>query len=204
MVFFGSCHKAEPEVVKETTEVDLTRLPFGDSKILRRDKGQTQPIAGSLWLCAVPANGAGNSNARDWTNTDGTWDFTRKPIVEGSIKLQSEFKVTLDGQGNRLITGNGLPSTPVGVFPIDPKSVAYKYDRNPNAIEPKTLSFKFPALPQVAAAPSCLTFGHSGISLSGGYIYHASSTLANDASAYEILDSYGGQSDGTKSYHYQK
>jgi len=190
-----------PEPTVSTT-IDLTRLPFGDTKILRRDKGQTQPAIGSLWLCGIPANGAGNSNAKDWTNSDGTWDFTKKPTVDGNVMLNSEFKVTLDGLGNRIITGNGLPSTPTGVFPIDPASIAYKYDRNPNKIEPHNIRYVFPATPQVASSTSCLGFGPSGISLTGGHIYHASSTLGNDASAYEILDKSGGQSDGTKMYHY--
>ena len=181
---------------------DLTRLPFGDAKILRRDRGQAQPVLGSLWLCGVPASGTGNSNARDWTNSDGTWDFTRKPTVDGSVMLSSVFNVMLDASGNRIITTNSLPSTPTGVFPINPSSIAYRYDRNPNGIEPHNMMYILPALPQVADRPSCLPFGPSGISLTGGHIYHASSSLATDASAYEMLDKSGGQPDGTKMYHY--
>lgn len=135
-------------------------------------------------------------------NRDGTWDFTKKPTVDGNIIWASEFKAILDGQGNRIITGNGLPSTPTGVFPINPSSIAYKYDRNPSHIEPHTINYKYPAIPQVAAAPSCVTYGSSGISLTGAYIYHGASTLGNDAAAYEMLDASGGQSDGTFSYHY--
>ena len=189
-------------VTSATLAFDLTRLPFGDAKILRRDRGQTQAVLGSLWLCAVPANGTGNSNARDWTNSDGTWDFTRKPTVDGSVMLPSVFNVMFDASGNRVITTNSIPSTPTGIFPIDPASIAYRYDRNPNGIEPHNMTYILPVLPQVAARPSCLTFGPSGISLTGGHIYHASSTLATDASAYEMLDKSGGQPDGTKMYHY--
>ncbi len=179
---------------------DLTHLPFGDPRVLRRDQGQV-PAIGSLWLCAVPSDGRGNSDARDWTNDDGTWDFTRKPTVDGSVSWTSQFQVMLDGQGNRLITGNGLPSTPTGVYPVDPTSVAYQYDRNPSHIEARNVNLTLAAGPQIAATPSCVPYGPSGISLSGNAIYHGASTLANDAAAYEMLDGCGGQSDGTFTYH---
>lgn len=198
-----SCKESNPvDPTTESVGYDLTHLPIGDSKILRRDQGQMQPAKESLWLCGVPANGAGNSDASDWMNSDGTWDFTRKPIVDGNVLWESEFNVTLDGLGNRIITGNGLPSTPTGVFPIDPNSIAYQYDRNPSHIEPHEINYVYPALPQVAVSPSCMTYGPSGISLTGGYIYHGASTLANDAALHELLDISGGQSDGTLSYHY--
>ena len=45
---------------------------------------------------------AGANNAADWTNPDGTWDYTRKPQVAGNVIWTSEFKITLDGNGNRV------------------------------------------------------------------------------------------------------
>ena len=180
--------------------VDLTHLPDGNPLILRRDQGQMQPAAKSLWLCGVPPNGKGNADARDWSNVDGTWDFTRKPVVPGSVALKSQFKVALDGKGNRVITGNALPSTPAGVFPIDPGTVAYRYDRNPSHIEAHDVSLTFPAVPK-AGSPTCLPYGATGISLTGGAIYHGASTLGNDAAEHEMLDACGGQSDGSFTYH---
>jgi hypothetical protein len=156
---------------------------------------------GHLWLCGIPTGGRGNSDAADWSNPDGTWDFTRKPTVDGNVTWESELHVTLDGAGNRIVTGNALPSTPTGVFPVDPASVAYGYDRNPSHIEPHDVDLTFPAIPEVAARPSCVTYGATGISLAGNGIYHGASTLGNDASAYEMLDECGGQSDGTFTYH---
>ena len=196
------CEEPEAEVPAVPESVDLTQLPFGGSMILRRDQGVTQPDFVSLWLCGVPPNGAGNSDASDWTNSDGTWDYTRKPVVEGSLTWASEFEVSLDGNGNRIITGNALPDHPTGVFPIDPSSIAYRYDRNTNEILAREILFEFPAVPQVADEPSCVTFGAAGISLTGSVIYHGASTLGNDAAAHEILDTYGGHSDGTNTYHY--
>ena len=199
-----SCEKEvlEEEIPIENETVDLTHLPFGGAMILRRDQGDTAPDFSSLWLCGVPPNGAGNADASDWTNPDGTWDYTRKPIVEGNVAWVSEFDVSLDGNGKRIITGNALPDHPTGVFPIDPASVAYQYDRNMNEIKERPILFEFPEIPQEATESSCVTFGAAGISLTGSVIYHGASTLGNDAAAHELFDSYGGHSDGTNTYHY--
>jgi hypothetical protein len=186
-------------------DADLTHLPFGGidpTNILIRSQGDSQPDFLSLWLCGLPSDGAGANDASDWTNADGSWDYTRKPQVEGNVSWISEFEVSLDGNGRRIITGNALPNHPTGVFPISPTSVAYQYDRNPNEILSRPIVFNFPAIPQVAAQPSCVNFGASGVSLTGSVIYHGASTLGNDAAAHEMLDSYGGHSDGTKTYHY--
>jgi hypothetical protein len=164
----------------ETETVDLTSLPFGGSSILRKDQGNQQPDFESLWLCGVPPDGAGNSDASDWTNADGTWDYSRKPIVEGSVSWISDFAIALDGTGKRIITGNSLPDHPTGVFPIDPNSLAYQYDRNMNPITARDIMFEFPAVPEVADNEGCVTYGPAGISLSGSVIYHGASTLGND------------------------
>ena len=196
------CQSSEAPVITEDDSVDLTHLPLGDPKILIRNQGDMQPDFLSLWLCGLPVNGAGNSNARDWTNPDGTWDYTRKPIVDGNVTWISEFEVSLDGIGNRIITGNALPDHPTGIFPIDPNSIAYQYDRNRNYIKAHDVLYTFPAIPEVATKPYCVSFGPSGISLTGSAIYHGASTLGNDAAAHEILDKFGGHTDGTETYHY--
>ncbi|MFK7906658.1 MAG: YHYH protein [Chitinophagales bacterium] len=192
-----------PEEMPTTSEeLGLTNLPLGDALILRRDQGDRMPLQKFLWLCGLPPDGAGNADASDWMNPDGTWDYTRKPIVEGNVVYPSEFDIMLDGNGKRIITGNALPDHPTGIFPIDPNSIAYRNDRNMNTIEAHEVLYVFPEIPEVAANPSCVGFGPSGISLSGSAIYHGASTLGNDAAAHEILDSYGGHTDGTQTYHY--
>lgn len=194
-----------PDVPVTSKSVDLTHLPLGGNaptKILIRNKGAAKPDFLSLWLCGLPSDGAGANNASDWTNPDGTWDYTRKPQVEGNVTWNSEFKVTLDSNGNRIITGNALPNHPTGIFPIPRNSPVFKYDGNPNIISPHVIYYKFPAIPKVAASPSCLPFGPSGISLTGSAIYHGSSTLGTDAAAHEMLDRFGGHTDGTERYHY--
>ena len=187
-----------------STEYSLIRLPLGgvgNTKILNRQKGVTAPEKLSLWLCGIPTNGAGNSNSRDWQNGDGTWDYMRKPQVECCDNWTSQLNIAIVGN-DRVITGNGLPNHPTGKFPIPRNTPAGRYDGNPNTIESKTYNYILPANPQIASSPSCVTYGPSGISLTGSVIYHGASTLGNDASAHEMFDNFGGHTDGTKTYHY--
>jgi hypothetical protein len=207
IITISSCSKSKEEnIVTPTPETpDLTKLPFGGKapyKILIRNQGNPNPDFLSLWLCGLPTNGAGANNAADWTNPDGTWDYTKKPQVAGNVIWTSEFKITLDGNGNRVLTGNGLPNHPTGVFPIQQGTIAWNYDKNPNIISPQPLSFAIPALPQEAAIKSCVGFGPAGYSLTGSAIYHGASTLGTDAAAHEMLDRFGGHTDGTERYHY--
>jgi hypothetical protein len=201
-----SCKKNDSDTPPPiTTNVDLTKLPFGgtgSTKIIIRSQGGSQPDFISLWLCGIPANGAGANNAKDWTNADGTWDYTKKPQVEGNVIWNGQFNTGLDGSGNRTLTGNGLPNHPTGIFPITRGSIPYNYDRNPNIISPQPLNVTYPALPQEAASPTCVGFGPAGYSLTGSAIYHGASTLGNDAAAHEMLDRFGGHTDGTQRYHY--
>ncbi|HLO52873.1 MAG TPA: YHYH protein [Saprospiraceae bacterium] len=200
-----SCQKSEPEPTTESPKVDLKKLPFGgigDTKIIIRNQGGSSPDSLSLWLCGIPSNGAGANDAKDWTNADGSWDYTRKPQVDGDVIWNGEFTVTLDNAGKRILSGNGLPNHPTGVFPIQPGTIPYLYDRNPNIISIQPLSISFDALPAEATAPSCVGFGPAGYSLTGSAIYHGASTLGNDAAAHEMLDRFGGHTDGTSRYHY--
>jgi len=203
----SSCSKSEEEnIATPTPETpDLTKLPFGGTapyKILIRNQGNPNPDFLSLWLCGLPSNGAGANNAADWTNPDGTWDYTKKPQVTGNVIWTSEFNITLDGNGNRVLSGNGLPNHPTGIFPIQPGTIAHQYDGNPNIISPQPLSFTIPVLPQEATTKSCVGFGPAGYSLTGSAIYHGASTLGTDAAAHEMLDRFGGHTDGTERYHY--
>lgn len=181
---------------------DLTHLPIGDPLILQRALGDNGPEVGKLWLCRVPADGGGAAASDDWKNADGTWNYITKPKVVGANIFDSEFNVALDGQGNRVITGNNLPTLPVGTFPIERNTVAWNYDKNPNNISSHVVNITFDAIPTVNDTPSCVGFGSNGISLAGSAIYQGSSTLGTDAAAWEILDNNGGHTDGTETYHY--
>lgn len=183
------------------SELDLTHLIVGDdSNILVRNEG-AEPASGTLWLCGLPPDGAGAPPSDDWLNPDGTWDYTRKPRVPGEVMWESQLELTLF-DAVRLIQGNGLPSTPTGIFPIPSDSEAYQYDRNPSSIAAQEVDLTFDAIPTYLDTPYCMPYGANGISLTGSAIYHGASTLGTDAAAYEMLDECGGHSDGTSTYHY--
>ena len=189
--------------IATTSVANLTRLAVGsDQNILKRSAGQ-QPAQGKLWLCAVPSNGAGAAPSSDWLNADGTWDYTRKPKVNGADSWASVLKIELAGS-KRVVTGNGLPNHPTGSFPITRQISpdAVKYDANPSSIKTQTVNLTFDSVPSASASPNCVPYGASGILLTGSAVYHGASTLGTDAVAYEMLDEYGGHSDGTGTYHY--
>lgn len=181
---------------------DLTHLPIGDPLILQLVLGDEVPEAGKLWLCRIPEDGGGAAPSDDWKNEDGSWNYITKPQVEDENYFSSEFSVILDGQGNRVISGNNLPTFTTGTFPIERGTIAWDYDKNPNVISSHTVQITFDAIPTENLEPSCVGFGANGISLAGSAIYQGSSTLGTDAAAWEILDSNGGHTDGTETYHY--
>jgi YHYH protein len=101
-----------------------------------------------------------------------------------------------------VIVGNRLPKDPTGKFPIDPNDDAYVYDRNPNSIAPATYQFNLPAIPQVAARPSCLPLGEIGVLANGGYFFNALDAGGKDAVAHEIQDRCQGHPEVIGAYHY--
>jgi len=209
-MLFAACSKDDNNNTSNTESTtletpDFTHLPFGGTSptnILIRNQGNPTPDSLSLWLCGLPSDGAGADSADDWTNTDGTWDYTKKPQVEGNVTWEHEFTVALDGNGNRIITGNNLPNHPTGVFPVEQGTNVWNYDKNPNIISEHTLNYTLPAIPTEADEPSCVGFGPAGFSLTGAAIYHGASTLGTDAAAHEMPDRFGGHTDGTERYHY--
>jgi hypothetical protein len=48
---------------------------------------------------------------------DGTFDFTAKAIVDGSVDWTQRLTTTLEGMTWR-VNGNGLPNHPTGTYPI--------------------------------------------------------------------------------------
>ena len=207
-ILLSACAKNEGDEVIgpiDQQTPDLTHLPFGGvapTNILIRNQGNPSPEMLSLWLCGLPQDGAGADDASDWTNEDGTWDYTKKSQVEGNVTWNHEFMIKLDNEGNRIITGNNLPNHPTGIFPIQPNTEAWFYDKNPNIISEQLVYYTLPAMPELAAEANCVFFGPAGFSLTGAAIYHGASTLGTDAAAHEMLDRFGGHTDGTERYHY--
>jgi hypothetical protein len=175
--------------------VDLTRLPIGDNRV------SNGPARAYVWSCQTTFTGGGAFTTGAWFNAAaGTYDYTAKPIVDGAVTWPREFTISLEGN-IRVITSNDLPNHPTGNYPVSPGDDAYNYDRNPNAIAAQSLQFRLPAMPTVAAQPSCIG-GTIGILLTGVMLYNAFDAGGRDAVAHELQDNCQGHPEAQGNYHY--
>lgn len=175
--------------------VDATKLPLGDGHY-----SLTAPAVGSVFVCYSAGTG-GASSKGPWFNSDGTtWNSTSKISVQGIINWTSNFVVIL---GSTLgITGNGLPSTATGTFPIASSDDAYKYDRNPNSISESSIAWNLPANPTVAANSTCIGLGAIGVLLNGARLFSADDGAHRDAVAWEVQDACQGHPEKNGQYHH--
>jgi hypothetical protein len=174
----------------------LTALPIGDGKI-----STTGPKVGYVYVAKSKYDGGGSSQDGDWFNGDGTYDSTKKPIVDGSVLWNSELTIKVEGD-KRIITGNKLPEHPTGSYPVSRSDDAYNYDRNPNSISEHSFQLILPANPVAAAKPSPLPMGAIGIMTTGSVIFNAVDDMGRDAAAHEIQDKCSGHPEMSKTYHY--
>ena len=177
-----------------TSDVDLTHLEVGDGKY------STSPQVGYVYSCNTQFNGNGATGTGDWMNGDGTWDATKKAVVDGSVTWPSSFTISLQGD-QRVFTGNDLPDHPTGNFPVDPSDDAYAVDRNPNSIQEQSITLTLPANPTAAAQPNCVG-GEVGIMLTGVVIFSAFDAEGRDAVAHEVQDECDGHPQMSGFYHY--
>jgi len=133
-------------------------------------------------------------------NGDGTWDATKKTVVDGSVTWPHSFTISIQGD-QRIFTGNDLPDHPTGIYPISPSDDAYTYDRNPNSIREQSVTLSLPANPVVAAQPTCVG-GEVGILLSGVVLFNAFDADGRDAPAHEVQDNCNGHPQVSGFYHY--
>ena len=175
--------------------VDLHKLPLGDGHL------SDAPKAGYVWACRVDPNGGGAQRDGPWINkADGTYDFTRKAVVQGKVVWRPDFKMSVQGD-KRVFVTNDLPDHPTGEFPVQPTDPAYQYDRNPNHIESQTVQVTLDANPQLAAQPSCAP-GGVGILLTGSVLFSALDAPGRDAVAHEVQDGCQGHPQEGGVYHY--
>ncbi|MFZ6845459.1 YHYH protein [Undibacterium sp. RuTC16W] len=183
-------------VVSVVTGVDPAKLPVGDGKFTR-----SAPAVGYVYTCYSAVGSGGATSKGPWFNSDGvTWSSLSKISVQGAISWVSSFAVTLGS--NLGISGNGLPSTPTGKFPIASTDPAYAYDRNPNSIQTATIAWGLPANPTVAASPTCTGLGAIGVLLDGARLYNADDGANRDAVAWEVQDACQGHPERTGQYHH--
>lgn len=178
------------------SDVDLTHLEVGDGKYT------SSPQMGYVYTCMTSFNSGvgGVGNLGNWMNGDGTWDATKKAVVDGSVTWPSSFTVSLQGD-QRVFTGNDLPNHPTGNYPISSSDDAYSYDRNPNSIKSQSITLTLPANPVAAAQPNCVG-GEVGIMLSGVVIFSAFDAEGRDAAAHEVQDNCDGHPQVSGFYHY--
>src|SRR5262245_15508461 len=183
-----------PSDAAHTYDVELTRLEVGDGKY------STSPQFGYVYSCMTEFNGTGASGTGNWINGDGTWDATKKAVVDGLVTWPHSFIVTVEGN-QRVLTGNDLPDHPTGTFPISPDDDAYPIDRNPNSIKEQSITLMLPANPTAAAQPNCVG-GEIGVMLSGVVIFSAFDAVGRDAAAHEVQDNCDGHPQSAGFYHY--
>ncbi len=97
---------------------DLTKLPIGDGKYT------TSPKVGYIYSCQTSFTGGPGGASKDgpWIKSDGTFDFTTKVVVAGSVDWPTHaFSATVTGS-TRQITGNALPSHPPAPTPSPPRT----------------------------------------------------------------------------------
>ena len=178
--------------------VDTTKLPVGGDPVSSAE-------AGKVFSCQTSfnSNAPGAFSTGSWFNGDGTWNLTTKPTVDGTVAWpDANITITTSG-ANRVISGNGLPTKETtGTYPVASTDDAYNYDRNPNSIKAQTVSITLPKNPKVAATPTCLSLGTTGILLNGVQFFNALDAGGRDAGAYEIQDTCGGHPEMGGTYHY--
>jgi len=175
-------------------------LPVGDGKYVTTGAKQ-----GYVYTCAQYAQnfqreqGGAGTRGPWFTNNNTQYDINKKAHVSGSVSWNPVFNNNLSGT-TRTITTNDLPNHPTGVFPIAASDVAYAYDRNPNSISARSLTYALPGSPTYGN-PSCMG-GEAGVMLTGVALFNAFDAGGRDAGAWEVQDSCSGHPQKDGEYHY--
>ena len=159
------------------------------------------PQVGSVYACQLlGGDGQAGGNRQPWIHGT-TWSPAEKLKVQGDRAWGGSASASVAG-GQRILSGNGLPVTShTGTFPIAASDPARRYDGNPNAIAANAYQVSVPAVPQVAAAPSCMRGGAIGYTTNGVAIFNALDAANRDAAVYEVLDQCWGHPERNGKYH---
>jgi hypothetical protein len=171
-------------------------LPLGDGKL------STSPRQGYLFSCMQrfdPDAGGADADV-PWIRGD-RWYPAEKAVVEGSVHWPgARITVTREGD-HRVVRTNDLPDHPTGIFPVQPDSAAWRWDRNPNRIRAQDIMLTLPADPQPATTPGCVG-GEAGFMLTGALLFSAIDAGGRDAVAHEAQDRCNGHPQRAGQYHY--
>ncbi|MFN0093420.1 MAG: YHYH protein [Dehalococcoidia bacterium] len=154
---------------------------------------------------SFPSNAPGAQAKGPWFNGDGTWDKTKKLAVLGqNYHPSATFSTTIEG-ATRVIKTNNLPQPSIGYtgnFPVSPTDPAYQIDRNPGSPAASERTYRVPANPVVASAPTCTGLGAIGIVNDGVVLFNALDAGGRDAGPNEVLDGCGGHPARTEYHHH--
>ena len=130
---------------------DPTHLPLGDGKL------SSGPKVGYIWACHTDPNGGGAQVDGPWINkAAGTFDITRKAVVDGAVSWPHSFKITHFRQPARHhlerpagLSDRHLPDPPLGRrLPLRPQS-----EFHPRSSRCRSLCRLNPSLRRGRAAP---------------------------------------------------
>lgn len=171
-------------------------LPLGDDDYVLRDA-----MKGSIYLCNMHKDNPGSMVEGPWIDDD-FWNPDEKISVQGSVEwTDAQFSNLVDGM-NRILEGNGLPTThTTGVFPVAKTDEASKYDPNPNTISAQSVLETLPTDPIYSETPYCMG-GEVGIMLTGVPLFNGFDAGLRDAAAHEVQDACEGHPQGDGQYHY--
>jgi hypothetical protein len=190
----------EPTIwLTRSSTIDPTALPLYDQAF-----NTTAPQKGSVYVCAPKefqqTRNIGPRANGPWIGM-GTWDFTKKPFVQGNVWWDAaKLTITLT-DSERHFEGNGLPvNAPTGVFPVSTSDPVYSYDRNPNPIKEHGVAFSIPKNPTMAAS-ACCAYKQIGITVDGAELHLAFNSYGQDELASVAQDVCSGGSEANGSYH---
>jgi hypothetical protein len=200
IVTVGTTTSAAATTAKANTRswagsTDLAHLHVGDGRVTTRGARR-----GYVYSCQA-ATGGGPNNYRPWVS-GSSWSYLAKPRTAGNVDWSAATFRVRTSSGQRLITGNGLPSHGTGIFPMTSSDPASAYGPNPSTIGKTTIDLVLPSSPRVARSPSCVPGGPIGVLTTGAILFNALDAEGNDAPAHEIQDRCGGHPENRGTYHY--
>jgi len=187
------------EVPAQTGRIEVLdphALPLGDGKV------STEPKRGYVYSCMTQFRGGGAQHAGNWIR-GAIWDSTAKVQVQGDVAWPNAIFTITTENGNRRVTGNGLPiNHTTGIFPVQRSDPAFQIDRNPNRIEAQQFAYSLPLFPNPAPMPACVPMGIIGVALNGVAFFNALDAAGRDAVAHEVQDHCSGHPEMRGVYHY--
>ena len=181
-------------------------MPLGNGKY-----SFSGPMQGGPYFCQSVKkvfNGIGAQATGPWIDeANGVWYPLSRAVVDGANYWPDAYvRFTAEGDIRKIETNNvpfddAIRNDATGNFPVEKTDDAYQYDRNPNSIEPRAVTWEIPRYPKIADKPSCVPLQNVGYGINGIAFFAATDGQARDP-AYEVSDACQGHPDPSHAYHY--